>query len=67
VIALLMVINRVNLRSLYLQDIFSMDDLKVAPQYSVMALFFAIFIIGLALVAYMLKLAQRSEERSLNS
>jgi hypothetical protein len=44
-----------------------MDDLKVAPQYSVMALFFAIFIIGLALVAYMLKLAQRSEERSLNS
>jgi len=67
VIALLMVINRVNLRSLYLQDVYSMDQLKVSPQYSVMTLFFLIFIIGLALIGYMLKLAQRSEERSLNS
>lgn len=63
VIILLMVINRANLRTLYLQDVFSFDDLTLQPQYGVMALFFVVFIIGLLSVGYMLRLVQRAEER----
>jgi hypothetical protein len=52
-----MVINRANLRSLYLEKYFDPASLKLNPQYSVMALFFVVFIIGLMVVAYMLKTA----------
>ncbi len=52
-----MVINRANLRTLYLEKYFDPASLKLNPQYTVMALFFAVFIIGLAVVAYMLKTA----------
>jgi hypothetical protein len=54
---LLMVISRANLRTLYLKDIFNTGSLELSPQYEVMALFLIIFVIGLALVYYMIKLA----------
>jgi hypothetical protein len=52
-----MVINRADLRSLYLEKYFNPASLKLNPQYSVMLLFFVVFIIGLLVVAYMLKTA----------
>ncbi|UCH96081.1 MAG: hypothetical protein JSV88_04305 [Candidatus Aminicenantes bacterium] len=52
-----MVINRANLRSLYLEKYFDPASLELSPQYPVMALFFVVFIIGLIVVAYMLKTA----------
>jgi len=58
-----MVITRVNLRSLYLNDVFSFSDLQLAPQYGVMALFFIIFAIGLVVVWMMLKIANQAAER----
>jgi hypothetical protein len=57
VTVVVMVINRANLRSLYLEKYFDPASLKLNPQYSVMALFFVVFIIGLIVVAYMLKTA----------
>ena len=52
-----MVINRANLRTLYLEKYFDPASLKLIPQYTVMTLFFVVFIIGLMVVAYMLKTA----------
>jgi hypothetical protein len=57
VTVVIMVINRANLRTLYLEKYFDPASLKLSPQYTVMVLFFIVFIIGLAVVAYMLKTA----------
>jgi hypothetical protein len=67
VLIVAMVITRANLRSLYLQDVFTLDKLELSPQYGVMALFFVIFAVGLVIVAYMLKLTIRAEERGVTS
>ncbi|MEE4310435.1 MAG: hypothetical protein V2J62_01085 [candidate division KSB1 bacterium] len=58
-----MVITRANLRSLYLSDVFSLNDLQLSPQYGVMALFFIVFAIGLVSVWIMLKIANQVAER----
>jgi hypothetical protein len=63
VLILIMAITRANLRTLYLEDIFSPRSLTVTPQYGVMALFFAIFAIGLVTVGYMLKISFSTERR----
>lgn len=62
-----MVVIRAFLRSAYLQSFFSVESLEVAPQTSVMILFFIVFVIGLFSVAYMLKLAfgNKQEEAAL--
>lgn len=57
VTVVVMVINRANLRTLYLEKYFDPASLKLNPQYSVMALFCIVFIIGLIVIAYMLKTA----------
>ena len=58
-----MVITRANLRTLYMQDYFNLNQLTLKPQYDVMALFFAVFIVGLIIVGYMLKIAYKANER----
>ncbi len=58
-----MVINRVNLRSLYLDDVFKLESLELNPQYRVLTLFLVIFVAGLVIVGYMLKLALAANER----
>jgi hypothetical protein len=63
VLILIMAITRANLRTLYLEDIFSPGSLTVTPQYGVMVLFFAIFAIGLVTVGYMLKISFSTERR----
>jgi hypothetical protein len=57
-----MIINRQNLRTLYLQESFQLDQLQVSPQYSVLFLFLIIFIIGLWSVWYMVKAALSAKE-----
>lgn len=52
-----MVINRANLRSLYLGNYFNPASLQLKPQVLVMILFFIVFIFGLAVVGYMFKTA----------
>ena len=51
----LMVINRANVRTAYLEKYFDPASLKLHPQYSVMILFFIVLVIGLVVVGYMLK------------
>lgn len=58
-----MSITRDNLRSLYLDNFFQPSSLQMVPQYSVLALFLFIFVIGLAVVFYMLKIAYQTSER----
>ena len=53
----LMVINRANLRSLYLQDVTGWDDLALQPQYGVLALFLVVFVVGLVAVGWMVRTA----------
>jgi len=60
-IVLLMVLNRSNLRALYLQDVFSFDSLTLNPQYGVLALFLLVFVIGLGVVYYMIKLVLKAQ------
>ncbi len=59
---LAMVFTRANLRSMYLSDAFSLSQLELTPQYGVMTLFFAILLIGLAVVGYMVITAVKSEK-----
>jgi hypothetical protein len=59
----LMVITRVNLRSLYLDDVFQLNSLKLSQQYDVLILFLLVFIIGLVVVGYMLKISFSVKER----
>ena len=58
-----MVINRFNLRTLYIDRFFKLESLELSPQYDVLALFLVIFVVGLLIVGYMLKTALRSTER----
>ncbi len=53
----IMVLIRDFVRAAYLEPFFSLSDLKVAPQYSPMIMFLVSFVVGLIIVAYMLKLA----------
>lgn len=57
-----MVVIRAFLRDMYLDGTFSLDSLKVVPQYGVMILFFVVLIIGLAAVGYMIKAGFASKE-----
>lgn len=59
---LAMIVNRQLLRSFYLEDVFHLDSLKLAPQYWVMTLFLFILVIGLAVVGYMLKISMKKDE-----
>ena len=56
---IVMVLMRDIVRTAYLKPFFSVSSLTLVKQYSPMILFLAVFIIGLILVAYMLKLAAR--------
>lgn len=58
-----MVLTRAFLRAAYLNKFFSVNNLHVNPQYSVMALFFIVFIIGLIVVGYMINLAVTADRR----
>ena len=51
-----MVINRIFVRNAYFKPYFTSDQLEVVPQYQVMTIFLVIFVIGLGVVAYMVKL-----------
>ncbi len=59
---LTMILNRQNLRVMYLEDVFHLDSLKMAPQYGVLALFLFILLIGLVAVGYMLKISMKKTE-----
>lgn len=59
-IIILMVINRANLRTLYLKDVFSLNSLEMAPQYGVLALFLVVLAIGLGVVFYMAKIVLKT-------
>lgn len=58
-----MIISRVNLRSAYLEDNFSLSGLELTPQYDVLALFIIILLIGVGSVAYMVNISIKSNER----
>ena len=55
-----MVILRTFLRTSYLESYFRVESLELVPQYDVLFLFLAVFVIGLAVVGYMLKLASNA-------
>ena len=59
-----MVLVRDLLRSSYLKSYFSPGELKVVPEYSSMVLFLAAFVAGIAIIAYMIKLAVSSEKEA---
>ncbi len=59
-IILLMVINRANVRALYLKD-FSLSRLEVSPQYGVLALFLLVLAASLGCVFYMIKIVQGAQ------
>ncbi|MBN1478824.1 hypothetical protein JXA70_00980 [candidate division KSB1 bacterium] len=61
-IVFLMVINRANLRSLYLKEHFSFQSLELSPQYGVLALFLLILLIGLGAVYYMIKIVTKANQ-----
>jgi hypothetical protein len=54
-----MVLTRDLIRVQLLQPYFTLKSLHVAPQYDILVLFLAILIIGLALVAYMIRIGFR--------
>jgi hypothetical protein len=58
-----MAIIRALLRAAYLGKYFSLSDLIVKPQYDVLALFLVIFIVGLGVVWYMIKIMLAAFER----
>lgn len=62
-----MVLNRLNLRFLYLKDNFSIHDMQIKPQYGVFALFVLILLIGVASIIYMLRISSTKTERSIES
>ncbi|HSR36180.1 MAG TPA: hypothetical protein VLL73_03285 [Desulfurivibrionaceae bacterium] len=57
---ILMILVRDLARHTYLAPYFHPADLPVTPQYSPMLLFFLILVLGLAIIAYMLRLAWQS-------
>lgn len=52
-----MVLTRLNLRLLYLNNHFSIHDLQIKPQYGVLALFLLILVLGVASIIYMLRIS----------
>ena len=54
---IMMVLVRDLLRSAYLKPYFSLDSLKIVPEYSPMILFLVSFAAGIMVIIYMLKLA----------
>ncbi len=57
VLLIVMILIRDLVRILYLQPYFSMSDLTVKPEYSPLIFFLVVFVAGLAMIWYMLKLA----------
>jgi hypothetical protein len=57
-----MIINRLNLRLMYLGDNFRLSDLGMKPQYGVFALFVVILLIGVGVIIYMLRISSTSKE-----
>jgi hypothetical protein len=55
--ALFMVITRYNVRSLYLEAYFSPSQLKLSPQYGVLALFLLVLLAGIAAIIYMVRIS----------
>ena len=58
-VVLLMAVHRFNLRAAYLAEHFTLPDLKVSPQYGVLALFLVILLLGAAAVVYMIRLVRK--------
>jgi hypothetical protein len=58
-----MVVMRMFVRAAYLEPYFKVESLELVPQYDVLLLFVATFVIGLAAVGYMLKAAFDSAGR----
>jgi hypothetical protein len=54
---LLMVITRYNVRSLYLEPYFSPSQLKLSPQYGVLALFLLVLLAGIAAIIYLVRIS----------
>jgi len=52
-----MVVMRIFVRAAYLEPYFKVESLELVPQYDVLLLFLVTFVIGLAVVGYMLKTA----------
>lgn len=52
-----MILTRHNLRTMYLSGKFTLNTLRVSPQYGVMALFLAVLLGGIITVAFMIKLS----------
>ncbi|PLX99415.1 MAG: hypothetical protein C0622_10685 [Desulfuromonas sp.] len=57
VLLVVMILIRDLVRTAYLEPYFSMSDLAVRPEYSPLIFFLVVFVAGLAMIAYMLKLA----------
>ncbi len=62
-----MVINRFNLRTMYLNDNFKTDELTLAPQYGLLILFLIILLIGVAAIIYMLRISSTKTEKEVTS
>jgi hypothetical protein len=59
-----MIINRLNLRLMYLSDNFQLKELQLNPQYGVFALFVVILLLGVGSIIYMLRISSTQNERS---
>ncbi len=57
ILLVIMILIRDLVRILYLQPYFTVSDLAVKPEYSPLIFFLVVFIAGLGMIAYMLKLA----------
>ncbi len=62
-LTLVMVLNRLAVRDLFIGRFFKVADLTLKPQYDVMILFFIILAIGLLAVWYMVRAMMRAAER----
>ncbi|MBN2670810.1 MAG: hypothetical protein JXX29_04015 [Deltaproteobacteria bacterium] len=60
---LVMVIHRANLRSLQLEEYFSLTSLEEKAQYDVLALFLLVLLLGIAAIIYMIRLVQKNKGR----
>jgi hypothetical protein len=62
-----MIINRYNLRMMYLGDNFQPSELTVSPQYGLLLLFIFILLIGVGAIIYMLRISSTKSEREVAS
>ncbi|MCS7164276.1 MAG: hypothetical protein NZ845_04680 [Thermodesulfovibrio sp.] len=58
-----MIINRYNLRVFHLGESFNVSQLKILPQWDVFAVFLVIFILGVFVILYMLKISVLKSKR----